>query len=34
MEKFCQRYGIHLLQLSTEDDPIQSLQQALGRRAN
>ena len=34
MEKFCQRYGIHLLQLSTEDDPIQTLQQALGRRAN
>jgi uncharacterized protein (DUF58 family) len=34
MEKFSQRYGIHLLQLSTEDDPIQSLQQALGRRAN
>jgi uncharacterized protein (DUF58 family) len=34
MEKFCQRYGIHLLHLSTEDDPIQTLQQALGRRAN
>jgi uncharacterized protein (DUF58 family) len=34
MEHFCQRYGIHLLHLSTEDDPIQVLQQALGRRAN
>lgn len=34
MGKFCQRYGIHLLHLSTEDDPIQTLQQALGRRAN
>jgi len=34
LEQFCQRYGIHLLQLSTEDDPIQVLQQSLGRRAN
>ncbi len=34
MEHFCQRYGIHLLHLSTEDDPIEVLQQALGRRAN
>lgn len=34
MEHFCQRYGIHLLQVSTEDDPIYTLQQALGRRAN
>jgi len=34
MEKFCHRYGIHLLHLSTEEDPIQALQQALGRRAN
>jgi len=34
MEKFCHRYGIHLLHLSTDEDPIQALQQALGRRAN
>ena len=34
MEKFCQRYGIHLLYLSTDDDPVQHLQQALGRRSN
>jgi uncharacterized protein (DUF58 family) len=34
MEKFCQRYGVHLLPLSTEDDPVQLLQKALGRRRN
>lgn len=34
MEDFCQRYGIHLLPLSTDDDPVQVLQQALGRRRN
>jgi uncharacterized protein (DUF58 family) len=34
MDKLCQRYGIHLLHLSTEDDPIQTLQQALARRVN
>ena len=32
MESFCQRYGIHLMPMSTEDDPVQTLQQALGRR--
>ena len=32
-DAFCHRYGIHLLPLSTEDDPIQILQQALGKRA-
>lgn len=32
-DAFCHRYGIHLLPLSTEDDPIQTLQQALGKRA-
>ena len=32
MDKFCQRYGVHLLPLSTDDDPVQLLQQALGRR--
>lgn len=29
---FCHRYGIHLLPLSTEDDPVRHLQQALGKR--
>ena len=32
MEKFCQRYGIHLMPMSTDDDPVQFLQQTLGRR--
>ncbi|MGH8192821.1 MAG: DUF58 domain-containing protein [Woeseiaceae bacterium] len=32
LETFCQRYGVHLLALSTEDDPVLSLQQALGKR--
>lgn len=34
MEKFCQRYGIHLMPMSTDDDTVQLLQQALGRRRN
>ncbi|MDH3546899.1 MAG: DUF58 domain-containing protein [Gammaproteobacteria bacterium] len=34
LEDFCQRYGIHLLPLSTEDDPISALQTALGRRTH
>jgi uncharacterized protein (DUF58 family) len=29
---FCHRYGIHLLPLSTDDDPVETLQQALGKR--
>jgi uncharacterized protein (DUF58 family) len=29
---FCHRYGIHLLPLSTEDDPVRHFQQALGKR--
>ena len=32
LEKFCQRYGIHLMPMSTDDDPVSTLQQALGRR--
>ena len=32
LERFCQRYGVHLLPLSTEDDPVTALQTALGRR--
>jgi len=31
-EDFCHRYNIHLLPLSTDEDPVRSLQQALGRR--
>jgi uncharacterized protein (DUF58 family) len=34
LEDFCQRYGIHLLPLSTEDDPVSALQTALGRRTH
>jgi len=30
---FCHRYGVHLLPLSTEDDPVAALQTALGRRS-
>jgi uncharacterized protein (DUF58 family) len=33
LETFCQRYGIHLLPLSTEDDPVSALQTALGKRS-
>ena len=32
LEAFCQRYGVHLMPLSTEDDPVTTLQTALGRR--
>ena len=31
---FCQRYGIHQLPMSTEDDPVETLQTALGRRTH
>ncbi|NIL95169.1 MAG: DUF58 domain-containing protein [Woeseiaceae bacterium] len=34
LEQFCQRYGAHLLPLSTEDDPVTALQTALGRRTH
>ncbi len=33
LEQFCQRYGIHLLALSTQEDPVESLQTAMGKRA-
>jgi uncharacterized protein (DUF58 family) len=33
VETFCHRYGIHLMPLSTNDDPVSALQQALGRRS-
>ena len=34
LEHFCQRYGVHLMQLSTDDDPVSALQTALGRRTH
>jgi uncharacterized protein (DUF58 family) len=33
LEGFCQRYGVHLMPMSTDDDPVTTLQTALGRRA-
>jgi len=32
LETFCQRYGVHLMPMSTDDDPVSSLQTALGKR--
>jgi uncharacterized protein (DUF58 family) len=32
LEAFCKRYGVHLMPMSTEDDPVTALQTALGRR--
>ncbi len=34
LEAFCQRYGIHLMPMSTDDDPVSALQTALGRRTH
>ena len=34
LEKFCQRYSIHLMPMSTDDDPVSTLQTALGRRTH
>ncbi len=34
LESFCHRYGIHLMPLSTDDDPVAALQTALGRRTH
>jgi uncharacterized protein (DUF58 family) len=34
LEQFCHRYGIHLMPLSTDDDPVSALQTALGRRTH
>ena len=31
---FCQRYGIHVMPMSTQDDPVAALQTALGRRTH
>ncbi len=33
LETFCQRYGVHLMSMSTDDDPVATLQTALGRRS-
>ena len=33
LENYFHRYGVHVLPLSTDDDPVHSLQQALGRRS-
>lgn len=34
LEAFCHRYGVHLMPMSTEDDPVSALQTALGRRTH
>jgi len=34
LEAFCRRYGVHLMPMSTEDDPVSALQTALGRRTH
>jgi len=34
LEAFCHRYGVHLMPMSTDDDPVASLQTALGRRSH
>jgi len=34
LEAFCHRYGVHLMPMSTNDDPVATLQAALGRRSH
>jgi uncharacterized protein (DUF58 family) len=34
LESFCHRYGVHLMPMSTDDDPVSTLQAALGRRSH
>lgn len=34
LDAFCQLYGVHLMSMSTADDPVSSLQTALGRRSH
>lgn len=34
LDAFCQRYGVHLMPMSTDDDPVSTLQTALGRRSH
>ena len=33
LEKFCQRYGVHLMAMSTQEDPVLCMQAALGKKA-
>lgn len=33
LEAFCRRYGVHLMPMSTQDDPVTALQTALGKRS-
>ncbi len=33
-ERFCQTYHVHLMPMSTDDDPVSTLQTALGRRTH
>lgn len=33
LESFCLRYGLHFMSMSTEQDPVRCMQQALGKRA-
>ena len=34
LERFCQTYHVHLMPMSTDDDPVRTLQTALGRRTH
>ena len=34
LERFCQTYHVHLMPMSTDDDPVSTLQTALGRRTH
>ncbi len=34
LERFCQTYHVHLMPLSTDEDPVSALQTALGRRTH
>ena len=34
LERYCQTYHIHLMPMSTDDDPVRTLQTALGRRTH
>ncbi len=34
LERFCQTYHVHLMPMSTDDDPVSTLQTTLGRRTH
>ena len=34
LERFCQTYHVHLMPMSTDDDPVSTLQTTLGRRSH